>query len=569
MELAEKLSNIEQRLESLPESIEKVDLLNDYAWEVKDINPQRSIDLSNAAHAMAKKLGYEKGAVRSLYYHAVCKHLISDYEDALRELLYVLSAYQNLDDKISQGHVLNWIGNVHYRLGDYPNAINYYLKSLKLKEETGDKLGEAYSYNDLGRVQARLNDAPKAFAYLFKSLALKEELGNLQGQAYTLNELGETYERIGDMQRALDYYQKALEMRRRVGDKRGEGVTLANIGALYQQQNNLVEAEKFYLQSLEISKEVGHKHGVVIALTRLGTLFIERNDIAQALQHLSTALAVAEERKLKEWVYKIHEAMAQAYERIRDFEKALFHFKKFHSLKEEVLNREMAQKLRSISIQYDAEKAQREMEIYRLKNIELVKANQELQKLMESLREANAQKTALLLQVQEQAKVLERQAREDGLTRLLNRRYLDIELSQELERARRYERTLSVAMLDIDFFKQVNDRFSHQVGDEVLRELAKIFRSESRSNDIIARYGGEEFVIVMPETPLSKAVAACEKIRLSVQNHDWQKMHPDLAITISIGVVEAKGYHDLDAVLHAADEKLYEAKRTGRNKVCF
>jgi len=94
----EKLTNIEQRLELAPESIEKVDLLNEYVWEIKDINPQRGIELSNVAHAIAKKFGYERGAVHSLYHRAICKYLLADYENALSELLYVLSAYQILGE---------------------------------------------------------------------------------------------------------------------------------------------------------------------------------------------------------------------------------------------------------------------------------------------------------------------------------------------------------------------------------------------------------------------------------------------------------------------------------------
>lgn len=181
--------------------------------------------------------------------------------------------------------------------------------------------------------------------------------------------------------------------------------------------------------------------------------------------------------------------------------------------------------------------------------------------LAESLRTAKRETERLLAQSQ-------RQTREDELTGLFNRRYLDDRLGQEVVRAQRYQRHLSVVMADIDHFKKVNDEFSHLVGDNVLRTMGNIMRAQCRSIDIIARYGGEEFLLCFPETSRASAAGVCEKIRQQVEFYDWSKIHPGLAVTISFGVSAAPPHYDVDTLIALADEKLYEAKRSGRNRVC-
>jgi diguanylate cyclase (GGDEF)-like protein len=192
----------------------------------------------------------------------------------------------------------------------------------------------------------------------------------------------------------------------------------------------------------------------------------------------------------------------------------------------------------------------------------------ELHALTESLRTTNREKEELLGRLQQQASELERQSREDGLTGLYNRRYLDSRLEFEVKRAARYNRQIALAMADVDRFKGVNDQHSHMVGDDVLRHLANILRNQCRSIDIIARYGGEEFLLCFPETSHDNAVAVCEKIRRTVEEYDWAKLQPGLTVTLSVGLAAAPPSYDVDALIAAADEKLYEAKRGGRNRVC-
>ncbi|MGH8280336.1 MAG: sensor domain-containing diguanylate cyclase [Gammaproteobacteria bacterium] len=181
--------------------------------------------------------------------------------------------------------------------------------------------------------------------------------------------------------------------------------------------------------------------------------------------------------------------------------------------------------------------------------------------LAESMRAAKRETERLLAQSQ-------RQTREDELTGLYNRRYLDDRLGQEVIRAQRYRRHLSVVMADIDHFKKVNDEFSHMVGDNVLRTMGNIMRAQCRSIDIIARYGGEEFLLCFPETSRQSAAGVCEKIRQQIAFYDWSKIHPGLAVTMSFGVAAAPPHYDVDTLIAMADEKLYEAKRSGRNRVC-
>jgi len=124
-------------------------------------------------------------------------------------------------------------------------------------------------------------------------------------------------------------------------------------------------------------------------------------------------------------------------------------------------------------------------------------------------------------------------------------------------------------MADLDRFKEVNDQFSHMIGDEVLRTLAAILRTNCRSIDVIARYGGEEFLLCFPETALEDAVSVCEKIRQQVENYDWTRIEPSLKVTISFGVAGAPpNNYDVNSLIAAADEKLYQAKSEGRNLVC-
>jgi diguanylate cyclase (GGDEF)-like protein len=184
-----------------------------------------------------------------------------------------------------------------------------------------------------------------------------------------------------------------------------------------------------------------------------------------------------------------------------------------------------------------------------------VKVHLQLKSLQDELRHANT--------------MLQKLSITDSLTSVYNRRFLMEVLEKELLRSQRYNDPFSFIMLDLDGFKDVNDKYGHQMGDFVLRELAQIVFRQLRNTDILARYGGDEFAILLPGTDAAGATALAERIRTVVEEHVFRRADAFARLTLSVGVLnypEAK-VKTVDDIVRMTDEALYEAKNKGRNLV--
>lgn len=162
----------------------------------------------------------------------------------------------------------------------------------------------------------------------------------------------------------------------------------------------------------------------------------------------------------------------------------------------------------------------------------------------------------------------------DALTGAFNRRYLEHFLRYELARAARHKSSLSVAMVDVDLFKRLNDNFGHAAGDLVLKHIAKTLEGAVRRTDLVARYGGEEFVVVLPDSNAEQAVVRLERIRETVENdvlaldrQHGRNSAPNVKVTISIGVASwPDDGQETTELIASADRRMYEAKKRGRNR---
>ncbi|GAB6078780.1 diguanylate cyclase [Hydrogenobaculum acidophilum] len=173
----------------------------------------------------------------------------------------------------------------------------------------------------------------------------------------------------------------------------------------------------------------------------------------------------------------------------------------------------------------------------------------------------------ILQDITEESKIIkyfEELSTKDALTGVCNRRCLEEKLEEYMTLAKRYDRPLSITMFDIDFFKHINDSYGHDIGDKALKVIANIVSSNIRATDILARYGGEEFVIIAPETTLEDAKALAEKLRQEIERFSFEE---DFSITCSFGVISLQKDDTKETLLKRVDDALYQAKRTGRNKV--
>lgn len=241
-----------------------------------------------------------------------------------------------------------------------------------------------------------------------------------------------------------------------------------------------------------------------------------------------------------------------------DTERAFTH----HHLKLlQAISRQVSSALKNVSLISDLEARKNSLE---QKVSERVA---EIEMQGRALAAANARQEKLLISLRATTDKLEQQNREDALTGLYNRRHMDEFLAREHARASRHGAALTVALMDVDHFKAVNDNFSHQVGDATLKALGKILPRQVRALDMVARYGGEEIFLCFPDTNLDQAMLVCERARAAIENHNWSDIAPGLAVTVSFGVAQ-KASENTEQLLIRCDQQLYRAKNSGRNKVC-
>ena len=477
----------------------------------------------------------------------------------------------------------------NFRLGDFPASLLYANLEAYLRHALGDAVGEALARHGLGWGYDKVGLYQQALEHHNHALAVLEPIAP-ELTASPLNGVAETYLNLGHIDRALEYSERALEV---MGDaperQRERSTALRAMGLAMQRKRDYVAAERLFRRGIEVSDaygtslnllslgdmylELGHPEAALGAFQRCldelgpgaqkrsrcqaligaGEAELARDRPEQALRALRSALGTAEEVGSPVDVYRAHHGLARALRATGDAEAALDHYEAYHRHREQVMREVSDVRTEVLVLQFDVERLRKDREIDRLTNVELARAYRELRELDR--------------QLERQAAELQRLSNLDGLTGLHNRRALDARLETELARSRRSGAPLSLLMLDIDDFKEVNDRFSHTVGDEVLKHLAQLMCSQLRDVDLCARYGGEEFVVVMPDTGTSGAVEVAEKLRGVIESESWDGLHHRIQLTVSLGVASLRPQEDGSTLLARADAMLYRAKRLGKNRV--
>ena len=540
-------------MESPIELETQLDKVRSHVAEIRFSDPAQAVresldvihkteDLTVIPRSLKNQIGHLKLTLSGLYIRLIA------YDQALAHALDALTIYRGISLRSGIGRARNAVGLCNLYLGTYAEALENLLQALRIADEMNDNKLKSQVLNNLGLLYLKMEDYPQALSYLKKSLDAASDINNPAFEAELLDNICVAYLNLGEYNRALTHSQKGISLFQQSGNRYGEAKALNTSGEIYAAMGHALEAISYYQKSLQISDEINDAQGAARAHLLIGTLKYNQGEFKTAEEHMLQALDNAEKGQDAAQISRVNYLLSQIYREMQNFERSLFHFEQFHDLKETVFNEDMATKIKSLEIMHKVKKTQQDSEIYRLRNVELTREIEERKK-------AQAE--------------LERIVTLDPLTNLYNRRHF-FELTQkELERSHRYNRPLSVIMLDIDHFKQVNDQFGHLVGDRVIVEVARRIQKALRRIDLACRYGGEEFAVLLPETPVLQAEMVASRLWKLVTKQPTVSGELILKITVSVGVAtyQHTGEITVDTLLDRADKAMYAAKEKGRNQV--
>ncbi|GHF31362.1 diguanylate cyclase (GGDEF)-like protein/putative nucleotidyltransferase with HDIG domain [Deinococcus metalli] len=542
-----------------PQTLEVRELI-DRAWALRRSDARAGAELAVRAMELTR-LGPDERllglAHRTQGYYCFDA---GDYEDALSHLSQGMDIGVRLDDPGLQADCANYIAAVYNNLQDYAKATDQLSVALRIAREHMDRLREAQLLHNLGNLSYRNRDWHQAQQFVQESLDLFRELGDLHGQEDALHTLAVIAFDLDQIELAAQAAQEAVAMARETGNVAVMNLGLATAGKAAARLGDVERGKALLREAIEQSVNAELATSEAWNRYELGRLHQEAHEYAEARTLHQQALATVQSKGMRDLEMQIYQQLSEIAAHEGRHSEAFTYYRQHHELEREIHDQAAAMRTRSMMSQLEVERAKSEAEIYRLRTIELARAN-------EALERSNVEKSSLVNMLEEQSRLLERQLSEDGLTGLFNRRHIENLLQDEFTQARVTRRALSVAMADIDHFKQINDQYSHLVGDQVLRAVAQLFQSAVRASDAVGRYGGEEFLFVFPNTALEQALGVCERVQDLVRAYDWSQIHPRLVVTLSIGVACEPGVANHEKLISVADEQLYRAKHAGRNQI--
>ncbi|MBY3237395.1 GGDEF domain-containing protein [Rhizobium laguerreae] len=447
-----------------------------------------------------------------------------------------------------------YFGWLLLELGLPEEAIQEATRALDLADKTADLKAQSLATNVIGIIFWYNKQPDRAILMSERSVELARSIGNKIYECWWLINLGGAHseggyiaEALGQpgegrqmLVRALELTEQALDIATETGDSWAARICLGNKAEFH---SHLGEHDKA-LQCMvryRLFQESSYVRDRQQYLYTLGQIYNNSGKFEEALSPLLEATELIDAGGSFDSCIQIYLYLSQAYEGLGQFDPALAAHKKYHQAYLRNSAERTQQRARLAEIYYETR---------RFKEVAETESRR-----AETL-EASYQK------LQEQTDILASAVYLDVLTGLYNRKYLDSRFQELTSEKSAY----SIAMLDVDHFKSINDNFSHMIGDRVLSTIGAILRSQLRITDQAVRFGGEEFVVLFAGAPRG-AADVCEKLRSAIEQWDWSEICNGLHVTISIGVAGTLSAKSPNEILAIADQNLYAAKKSGRNRV--
>lgn len=508
-----------------------IDHFNQQALQLYRQKSGQVMALAQQACTEALSIGYQQGYMQGLINQGRAHVLQGAFQEAIALFSHVLALAEDDQHVLQIADCLQEIARAHYTVGEYDSALQYWSRCLDIA--TGAQTHELWlrALIGLGQIYLAHGDASTALAHhRWAQKSWKEGGDPTLYDAASINIAVDLYE----MQCHDEAIHALSQVRATPAQQSAEIQGI--LGLIQHARGDLISAEA----ALQTARDLNQLHhnalGLATNLLALGRLAMMRNNFSTAQRLLEEAQTQASSMGTQHLMFQIEFALAEIHEKRQQWQQALEHYKRYHTLQQEIQRKVSPHKLQAMEMQLEVEKA-------RIENAKL--------------RRKHASER------QERYRV-ERMAGEDALTGLLNRRGLEHSAENLFNL---HQEPVTALMIDIDHFKSINDTWGHETGDKVLRQVAALLKSGCRQGDLVSRWGGEEFAILLQNRTGPQGAEVAERLRSLVANWTWNRITSEQAITISVGIAQFLPDDDLAGVIQQADEKLYQAKRGGRNQI--
>ncbi|MCK5116733.1 MAG: GGDEF domain-containing protein [Candidatus Aegiribacteria sp.] len=560
----------------------RADLLNKLAALVVINDKDRGRKISSEALELSGNLGYRRGKAAALFGLGDAARIGGEYRAALEYYATSLDIFEVLGDPIQQGRCLRRLGDVQFYVNNLNLSLKHYLNSLMIFEKTAEKTGSAEAKINCGHLMATIGnvlrdsgDLEASLDYYRRCHLIYIREGFTAGIPGILYNTGNIFHSQNRFDEALDVYRQALEEAEESGDDYLESLALSSLGSVYMDSGELDAAEDHFSRSMDIAEKQDRRRGILSSRVKLVELGRLQGNLDEALDQSRLAEQLAGQLEDRKSLTIILKERTLIHRRMAEYEKALETSLAFQKLSEELLSEKRVREIDILRVRYETEAKERE--------IELLRRERTVQRRMiigavVGLAFTGISLVLVFRNVRFRIRVnreladaysrVEKLSQADTLTGLANRRAMMKSLAAEQTRSSRTGRSFGLIMTDIDDFKQVNDRYGHACGDEILVEVSKRLEKALRNQDITARWGGEEFLLLLPETSLHSAVKVARKTKVLIEETPFICSNASINLTMTFGVSEG-GVIPVEDAIQLADTALYRGKRTGKNSVNF
>jgi two-component system, cell cycle response regulator len=529
-------------------------LLNKAFYEIRYCAPSQAEATLKEAEAYFRELDDKRGKL--LVRSGFAGILINLREfDAARDLLeQVLDAPETDREPLDAYFALYRLGYLHFFRGDVQEGLRYYYRALALVQGERSLPLSCRALSDLGSAQMELGNYAEARDLLEQGYALCKQQPVCFSHLVAGN-LASVYLEMGDTAAALDIVENEFPKVSKYFQPGEEAFLHVVAAQAYANLERWDEAEKLAMQGLRHAQQHEHMEIINQCLWMLGVIACGKEQPEQGIDWLLQAEQGFGEFKSVFYVLHVYNALANAYEKLGKFDQAYGYLRRYQEHYETSLGSSSRARFFTLQIQHELAQAEFERDYALQQQIKLEGLNNELRRKVDEIEQLQT--------------ALREQAVQDPLTGLYNRRFMAEQVDSMLSQAERAGYALSMVLLDLDNFKNINDTLGHSFGDQVLITLAAMLRRQIRTGDLAVRYGGEEFCLVFPISSAQDTKLRMD--HLLQQFRDTTIVFGDKSLT---GLTFSGGITQLfvhgtsaEELLLMADSALYRAKNEGRSRV--